>query len=289
MQVHTLSLHDPAYPPLLKEIPHPPACLYFSGNLAALKSPTVAVVGTRRATPQGIKSAQYFSKTLSEQGLTVASGLAYGIDAAAHEGALLAESPTIAVLAQGLPDISPRRHRPLAEKILKQGGLLVSEYPPGKEIHKGDYLVRNRIISGLSLGVVVVEAPQHSGAINTAHHALEQNRLVMALPGRLEDFLSEGCNRLIQEGAYLLRTPRDIVEYLGLEWKGKDPLSIPLRGNPIVSHILSLLQKQARSGAELLQISPSFSASDLYQTLAQLELDGIIELSSDLTYRLKPG
>jgi len=196
--IHTISINDKNYPSILKEITDPPERLYVQGNLDLLREPSLAIVGMRRCSKLGENLAFEWARDLSRQGLTIISGLAFGIDAAAHRGAIEGSGKTIAVIPSCLPEITPRSHRKLANEILASGGLLLSELDVPRPPLKHEFLVRNRLVSGLSRGVLVVEAAHRSGALNTANHALDQNRDIMAIPGRINDPCSQGCNRLIR-------------------------------------------------------------------------------------------
>ena len=202
-------LNDADYPDLLRQITDPPAQLFVRGTLP--QSPMVAVVGSRRATPYGLRVAYDLAAALVSAGITVVSGLARGIDASAHRGALAGSGTTVAVLATGLDCIYPPEHAQLAEDIAGHGAL-VTEAPPGTAPLPGRFPVRNRIISGLSLGVVVVEAAQRSGALITARLALEQGREVFAIPGSIENPLTVGPHALIQDGAKLVAGVEDILD-----------------------------------------------------------------------------
>ena len=216
--IQKIQSDDAGFPPLLKEIPHPPAALYVRGILDSDR-PHIAIVGTRRATATGREIAREFARRFSESGITVVSGLAMGIDTAAHEGAVAAKAPTIAVLASGLDSVYPRQNRSLAEKILKFGGALVSEYEEGTESFPSQFIVRNRIVSGLSLGVVLIEAPERSGALATARFALDQNRDVFVVPGPMRHPNYVGSHRLIQSGAALVSSAEDVLVNLNLKFK----------------------------------------------------------------------
>jgi DNA processing protein len=202
------------YPRLLKEIHDPPGVLFVRGELKPQDSLAIGIVGTRHATPYGLRQAERLAASLSRAGLTIVSGLARGIDAAAHRGALSAGGRTIAVLASGVMNIYPPEHDKLAEEVAAQGAL-ISEAPPHMEPLPGTFPQRNRIISGLSLGVIVVEAAERSGALITAKHAYEQGKEVFAVPGSVENRASKGCHRLIRDGAKLVETPDDVLEELG--------------------------------------------------------------------------
>src|SRR5687768_12541517 len=208
-----LALDDGAYPALLREIPDPPVTLYVRGAWReCLEAPCVGVVGSRRCSTYGANVAQALARELASRGLTVVSGLARGIDAAAHRGALEAGGRTVAVLGTGVDEVYPREHRRLAGEILERGGALVSQFPLGTPPVAENFPYRNRIISGLSLGTVVVEAAENSGSLITARLALEQGREVYAVPGNITSRNSFGTNYLIKgAGAKLVQTWQDIV------------------------------------------------------------------------------
>jgi DNA processing protein len=212
--IEVLTLSDSRYPRLLREIHDPPAVLYMRGELVAADQLAVAIVGTRHASRYGLKCAEELAAALARAGFTVVSGLARGIDAAAHRGALRGDGRTIAVLGGGLLELYPPEHRDLAEEVV-QRGCLMSEAPPRMKPLSGSFPQRNRIISGLSLGTVVVEAADQSGALITARHAGEQGREVFAVPGPIDSRLSRGCHRLIQDRAKLVSCVDDIIEELG--------------------------------------------------------------------------
>lgn len=204
---------DPQWPGLLHRIADPPAILYGRGDPDHLDHPQLAMVGSRNPTATGRDTAQEFARYLTELGLTITSGLAAGIDAAAHEGALAAGGPTVAVLGSG-PDVTyPRRNQALAERVAAHG-VIVSELPPGTEPRREHFPRRNRIISGLSLGTLVVEAALRSGSLITARVASEQGREVFALPGSIHNPLARGCHRLIRDGAKLVESADHILEEL---------------------------------------------------------------------------
>ena len=211
----------PDYPQRLLELPNPPALLFVRGRLTKEDELAVAIVGTRHATPYGLKQAERFGFSLARAGITVVSGLARGIDAAAHEGALNGGGRTIAVLGSGLGQIYPSEHQGLADAVAADGAL-ISEYAPDAKPRGGMFPQRNRLISGLALGTLVIEAPDRSGALITARLAGEQNREVFALPGPVTSRASRGCNQLIRDGATLVQTVDDILEQLG-------PMSAPIQ------------------------------------------------------------
>jgi DNA processing protein len=212
---HVVALGEPGYPELLTRIPDPPLLLYIRGQAALLDGPCLAIVGSRNASVQGRANAQAFAEALSGAGLCIVSGLALGIDAAAHEGALRRCGGTVAVVGTG-PDIAyPARNRGLCERIAETG-CVVSEYPVGTPPLPGNFPKRNRIISGLAAGVLVVEAAAQSGSLITARQAAEQGRDVFAIPGSIHAALAKGCHMLIREGAKLVDTAQDVLEALAL-------------------------------------------------------------------------
>ncbi|MCG8427017.1 MAG: DNA-processing protein DprA [Chromatiales bacterium] len=211
---HIIPLGSPDYPSLLSSIDDPPALLFVHGAPDRLTLPQLAMVGSRNPSASGRQTAQEFAHHLGQAGLTITSGLATGIDAAGHQGALEAGAATIAVTGTGLDRVYPARHRDLAHQIAEQGAL-VSEFPPGTPPRPGHFPRRNRIISGLSVGTLVVEAAKKSGSLITARTAMEQGREVFAIPGSIHNPLVRGCHALIRQGAKLVETADDIIEELG--------------------------------------------------------------------------
>jgi len=211
---HIVTLADSDYPQALLNIPDPPLLLYVKGQLDLLNRPTLAVVGSRSATPQGMNNAEAFAKSLSDAGLCIISGMAHGIDAAAHRGALRGHGGSIAVVGTGLDKVYPSANRDLAH-ALAQKGTLVSEFPLGTPPLATNFPRRNRLISGMSLGCLVVEASLQSGSLITARLALEQGRDVFAIPGSIHAPQSKGCHALLKQGAKLVEAAQDILEELG--------------------------------------------------------------------------
>ncbi len=208
---HVFALGEPGYPELLANIPDPPLLLYIKGRVELLASPMLAMVGSRNASTQGRANALAFAEALSGVGLCIVSGLALGIDAAAHEGALNGQGSTVAVIGTGPDLVYPVRNRVLSERIGTEG-CIVSEYPVGTPPLPGNFPKRNRIISGLAAGVLVVEAAAQSGSLITARQAAEQGREVFAIPGSIHASLAKGCHILIREGAKLVDTAADVLE-----------------------------------------------------------------------------
>lgn len=212
--LHCLCFDDPLYPRLLREIPKPPPLLFVRGDPACLSLPQLAVVGSRNPTAGGSENAERFARYMAECGFAITSGLALGIDAAAHQGALNAGGKTIAVMGTGIDLIYPSRHRSLGQAIVDAGGALVSEFPLGVSSQAANFPQRNRIISGLSGGTLVVEAAVQSGSLITASYALQHGREVFAIPGSIHNPLARGCHQLIRQGATLVETAQDIVDQL---------------------------------------------------------------------------
>ncbi len=210
---HLITLSDSNYPTLLKKIASPPLMLYAQGEISLLEKPQIAIVGTRHPSYHGKQTAHQFSANLSQNGLIVTSGLADGIDSHAHLGALSVNHPTIAVMGTGLNQIYPAKNRDLAVKI-RENGVILSEFHPATGVRPYHFPQRNRIISGLSLGTLVVEAAKQSGSLITARCALEQNREVFAIPGSIHHPQSKGCHLLIKQGAKLVESSQDILEEL---------------------------------------------------------------------------
>lgn len=210
---HIVTLADPAYPQALLEIPDPPTLLYVRGRLELLNRPTLSIVGSRNPTPQGLQNAERFAAALAEAGLVVASGLALGIDAAAHRGTLSVGGGTIAFIGTGIDRIYPARNRELAHDIGARG-TIVSEFPIGTPVIAANFPRRNRLISGIARGVLVVEAAMDSGSLITARLAGEQGRDVFAIPGSIHSPQAKGCHKLIKQGAKLVETAQDILEEL---------------------------------------------------------------------------
>ncbi|MFP4276636.1 MAG: DNA-processing protein DprA [Wenzhouxiangella sp.] len=210
---HLVTIDDDYYPPLLRDITDPPPALFVAGQRACLLRPQLAIVGSRNATAGGLAHARSFASALAGGGLVITSGLAAGVDGTAHGACLEAGGQTIAVAGTGLDRVYPARHRDLARRIMGQGAL-VSTFPPGTEPRAGHFPARNRLISGMSLGTLVVEAGQRSGSLITARLASEQGREVFAIPGSVHNPLARGCHRLIREGAKLVETADEVLEEL---------------------------------------------------------------------------
>ena len=212
---HVITLADSDYPQALLNIPDPPLLLYVKGRLDLLNRSALAIVGSRSATPQGISNAEAFAKSLSDAGLCIISGLAHGIDAAAHRGALRGQGSSVAIVGTGLDKVYPAANRDLAHALAQQGAL-ISEFPPGTPPLAANFPRRNRLISGMSAGCLVVEASLQSGSLITARLALEQGRDVFAIPGSIHAPQSKGCHALLKQGAKLVEAAQDILEELSV-------------------------------------------------------------------------
>ncbi len=210
-----ITILDPLYPSQLQEISSPPPLLFLRGNKQLLSQPQIAIVGSRNPSAIGKQTAIDFAYSLAQQGFTITSGLALGIDAASHQGALNAKGHTIAITGTGLDRVYPARNKDLATEIAKMG-LLISEFPPGTSAKANHFPRRNRIISGLSIGLLVIEAAKQSGSLITARMALDENREVFAIPGSIHNPLARGCNALIKQGAKLVENTQDIFDELNI-------------------------------------------------------------------------
>jgi DNA processing protein len=263
------------YPPLLAEISGRPSVLFVRGDLIPADSVAVGIVGTRRATPQGRQIAALIGSDLGRAGVTVVSGLARGIDAAAHHAALDAGGRTIAVLGSGVDVIYPSEHRGLAERIL-EAGAIVSEQPPGAKPDAQNFPARNRIISGMSTGVVVIEAPMRSGALITATFAADQGREVFVVPGSVLTPSSEGSNLLLRDGARIVRSGQDILEDLNLVADGSSAAiqrSLPLDERELA--LYAAISSEARHIDELAE-ETGFTTSETATLLLTMELNGLV-------------
>ncbi len=287
--IEKILLGDKKYPMMLTQIADPPKQLYCRGNLDLLNSECIGVVGTRKLTPYGKESAQYITRGLATAGFTIVSGLAMGIDAVAHQATLDIGGKTIAVLGGGVGDrkIGPRINLFLARNILENNGLLISEYSDNEEIYALNFAMRNRIISGLSKGVVIVEADINSGSLITAKCALDQNRDVFAIPGNIFSNKSTGSNELIKSGAKLVTSAQDISDEYGYNVnifdKSKDKISTK---NPIEQSIIAILEDKGESSAdEIISHLTSAETSDILSSLSALEINDLIKKLSNGKYR----
>lgn len=281
VEAQIVPLGDSRYPPLLRTIHDPPPALYVRGDPALLQRPHLALVGARRASAAGLQLAQSLSSALAAAGLGVCSGLALGIDAAAHRGALSGGGATVAVMATGIETVYPRRHLQLAGDILVSG-CLISEFPPGTPPRRENFPRRNRIISGLSLGVLVVEAALHSGSLITARCALEQGREVFALPWSVAHGGGAGCLRLLRDGAKMVLDVDDILVEIESLCRLQGELLQRPESEPAAhedcgaeSAVLSLLGDEATTLDRLVACS-GLPASRIMAELSLLEVAGSV-------------
>jgi DNA processing protein len=276
---HLVTLADSSYPKSLLEVNNPPAILYAIGNLKWLNHPTIAMVGSRSATPQGEKNAEDFAQSLCDQGLCVVSGMALGIDGAAHRGALKSNGATIAVVGTGLDIVYPARHLDLAHKIAERG-LIISEFSLGTPSKAQNFPRRNRIISGLSLGCLVIEANIDSGSLITARLAAEQGREVFAIPGSIHSPVSKGCHLLIKQGAKLVENTTDILEELKIALPEHSPNGSLAPLGQIAAEPNKLLASMGFDavGFEALLTQSGLTIEALSSMLMMLELEGKITI-----------
>ena len=269
---HLLMWDQSAYPALLAELCDAPPLLFVAGAVEILEQPQLAMVGSRRASRPGLDTAQSFARALAAGGFTITSGLALGIDGAAHQGALDVAGKTVAVLGTGLRQIYPSRHAGLARRIVEGGGALVSELPLHSAAHASNFPRRNRIISGLSLGVLVVEASPASGSLITARLAAEQGREVYAIPGSIHHPGARGCHQLIRDGATLVETVEHILQALR-GWQWCPPAASPGRSATSASPLLKLL-RAAPLTAENIAVTLQWPMGQTLAALTELELGG---------------
>ncbi len=283
-----ITILDPFYPPQLKQINSPPPLLFVRGDKSLLSQPQISIVGSRNPSSVGKQTAVDFAQTLAQHGYTITSGLALGIDAASHHGALKANGYTIAVAGTGLDRVYPARNKDLAMKIANSGAL-ISEFPPGTAAKANHFPRRNRIISGLCIGLLVVEAAKQSGSLITARMALEDNREVFAIPGSIHNPLARGCNALIKEGAKLVENTQDIFDELGVY--NQQPASISIENSQSTldleqKNLLNLIQFSPTSVDWLVQES-AYSVEIISSMLLLLELQGCIASAPGGYIRLK--
>lgn len=289
-----LALDDAGFPPMLRQIYDPPVALYVRGNAALLTQPGIAVVGTRHPTPYGIGMTERLAADLAARGLVIISGMARGVDSFAHRGALIAKGKTVAVFGTGIDVIYPRDNKKIAEEILASGGALVSEFAVGTFPAPQNFPIRNRIISGLAIGVLVVEAGEYSGTRITARNALEQGRELFAVPGNVTNKNSWGPNTLIKQGAKLTATWEDVWEELAPPIKAElaanlDPAAEPPETGSLFEKPASLSPREKKVYALLkadeavhideliVKLESEVSSSEIFAVLFELELSGKIK------------
>jgi len=290
MGIHLIVPEDEEYPSLLHEIHAPPRILYVRGSLEALTD-AVAVVGTRKASRYGRNMTRRLSSDLAASGYAIISGLALGIDGAAHEGALEVEGTTVAVLGGGVDEatITPRRHVSLANRIIRSGGAVMSEYPPGTTPRAATFPQRNRIVSGMSRGVLVTEASARSGALITARCATQENRDVFALPGPVDQNGFRGCNQLIKEGAKLVETVDDITDELGgISFQTPEGQERSDRALPEMTETETAIYTALETEPlphDLIAERTNIDIAKVISSLSMLELKGVVQ-ADGAVYRL---
>lgn len=265
---HLLMWDQPGYPSLLGEIDDAPPLLFVAGNVEILERPQLAVVGSRRASPPALENAAAFSRCLARAGFTITSGLALGVDGAAHRAALDAHGSTIGVLGTGLEKLYPQRHKALAQEMIERGSAVVSEFPLDAGPLPGNFPRRNRIISGLSLGVLVVEAGTASGSLISARLAAEQGREVYAIPGSIHHPGAKGCHQLIRDGALLVESVEQILGSLR-GWQNLPPVAVDKPAHPLL-----VLLHAAPQTSEGLARSSGQALAQVLASLTELELEG---------------
>ncbi len=275
MKVNKLTLNSPLFPEPLRHIPDPPKQLFYIGDLAGcMAAPRLAIVGSRKVSAYGTAVTLKLAAEAAQQGITVVSGLALGVDGLAHQATIDAGGKTVAVMAGGLSQISPARHRQLAEDILRKGGAIVTEYPLEVQPYKMSFVARDRLISGLSDAVLITEAAAKSGSLHTANFALEQGKSVMAVPGNITSELSIGTNNLIKTGATPVTDVRDILAAMDLTQVQSRKMA-PLGATDAETALLSLIHQGVSDASDLLTRS-QMDPAPFNQTLTMLEITGKI-------------
>jgi DNA processing protein len=277
LQISYLTFIDPAYPSLLKNISTPPLVLYYQGNIQALREKCLAVVGTRKPTPYSMQALAQLLPAICDVGVRVVSGFQIGVDQQAHQIAVQQKQPTIAVLGTGLNIDYPHGSKTLRHQILATGGLIISEYPPDITAQPYHFPIRNRIVSGVSQAVLVIEAALKSGSLNTVSHALEQGREVWAVPGPITSPVSAGTNYLIQQGARVALDSNEILSFYGFSVESIQPKDLRAVPEPLQTIYTQLTQK-SQSIDELL-LRTGLGYTQLLEQLSQLELLGHVSLS----------
>ncbi len=281
-----VTIFDKEYPALLKEIPDAPVILYMRGDINALKSPGLGVVGSRKYTDYGASVAYKLTKALAENGLTIVSGLALGVDAIAHQATLDAKGVTVGVLGCGLDRIYPVSNYNLGKTMIETGGAVISEFPIGTPPTNYNFPIRNRIIAGLTLGTLVIEAAEDSGSLITAGLALDYNREVFAVPGPIDSPMSEGTNKLIKHGAVPVTCATDVLGVLNIEEKQSVQRAKELLPeNAKEKKIVEILRSGERSGDEIIKVS-KLNVIELNSVLTMMELKGMVKNIGGGRYKL---
>lgn len=274
--MHRFTSNNPLFPSSLRQIASPPRELFIEGDWVSLiNKPMLAVVGSRKASPYGRAVTENIVRVLAAYGVVVVSGLALGIDSIAHQTALDAGGLTIAILPSGLDNIYPPSHHQLAKNIIKQGGALITEYPPHTISYKNNFVARNRLIAGLAQAILVTEAAERSGSLHTVNFALEQGKDILVVPGPITSSTSVGCNNLIKAGATVITSPNDILNSLAIT--PSDSYIQEITANNATEYAILKMIKSGLSDGEELQKSSGLSASEFMQVMSQLEISGRIK------------
>ena len=273
-KINSISPLDNEYTRVLQCVSDVPSTIYYRGTLPATRRPTVAIIGTRKPTSYGREVTHRLAYDLAKRGVVIVSGLALGVDAIAHQAALEAGGTTIAVQANGLHRMYPNTNRELAEKLIDNGGALISEYESGIEPMQHRFLERNRLVSGLSDAVIITEAASRSGTLNTAAHALTQGKELFIVPGNITSPLSAGCNGLLRQGAAPIMCAQDVLDILMPSATG-ETAALPLGSNETEQAIIDALSDGLRDGDEILQRTKTAPA-EFNTALTMLEINGVI-------------
>lgn len=275
MNINSASPDKHKFLQVLAQIDKPVKRVFYSGDLPSTRVPTIAIVGTRKPTPYGKDITYKLASDLAKKGIVIISGLALGVDGIAHTAACDAGGITLAVLPSGLPNIYPASHRGLAERILKTGGALISEYEEtATNAYQSNFLERNRIVSGLADAILITEAAARSGTLNTAAHALAQGKEIFVVPGNITSPMSAGCNALIKQGARVVTDVDDIIEHIAPQLLQRQT-QLNLGSNPAESAIIAELQAGVRDGEEI-QRKTGLSSTEFNTCLTMLEVQGTI-------------
>lgn len=286
--IHIIPFGSTHYPASLRAISDPPICLYLKGdkNIFHSRADFITIVGTRKPTEYGISVATRLARDLSDYGFVIVSGMALGIDAIAHWSALKSRGKTVAVLGNGVDLPRPISNEGLYHTIIKQGGAVLSEFPPGMTTQKGLFVARNRLVSGLSKGVLVIEGTKHSGTLITARYAAQQGRDVFAVPGPITSMLSQAPNLLLKQGALVVTSAQDVLEAYNVKLKKADVQKRKKRLTGPAKEIFTLLAKQSCT-PDTLAKSINTSIERILQSLTILEIEGIVKKQDDGAYGLK--
>lgn len=275
MNIKSISSDKHKFLQVLAQIDKPVKTVFYSGNLPNARVPTIAVVGTRKPTAYGKDITYKLASELAKKGIVIISGLALGVDGIAHTAACDVDGTTLAVLPSGLPHIYPSSHRGLAERVLKSGGALISEYEEtATNAYQSNFLERNRIVSGLADAILITEAAARSGTLNTAAHALAQGKEIFVVPGNITSPMSAGCNALIKQGAHLVTDANDIIEHIAPQLL-QQQTQLNLGNNPAESAIIAELQAGLRDGDEI-QRKTGLASTEFNTSLTMLEVQGTI-------------